>query len=106
MSGAGSVYGWLWQVQARGRRPTITATFLNPSATVVNGNPRDHGNDVIEVVGITGSGYTQPSALAGTIANQSATVTLANPVPGDSEVAFLYVNGDLAATRSGRRARS
>ena len=96
VSGVGSVYGWLWQVQATGASSsTITATFLNPSASVVNGHPRDHGNDVIEVVGITGSGYTQPSALAGTIANQSATVTLASPVPGDSELAFLYVNGDL-----------
>jgi hypothetical protein len=95
----GATYGWAWEVTASGTSAsTITATFTKANTKTVT-------SDVMQVIQISGTGATPfvgsgTTTSAGT-ASKAATVNLTSPSAGDSEVAFLYVNGDIGGSDPG-----
>jgi hypothetical protein len=88
----GATHGWIWVVHGEpgGLPSTITVTFTNPNSKFV-------ASDMLEVVQLGGSGIGADTAGSGLVSSRAATVTLANPGVGASELAFLYVNGDVPA---------
>jgi hypothetical protein len=69
---------------------TVTVTFANPNSKTV-------ASDVLEVVQVGGSGIDHDTAGNGLVSSSAATVSLTSPGLNDSELAFLYVNGDIAS---------
>lgn len=96
----GVTYGWAWEVTGTGTSSaTITATFAKANSKTVN-------SDVIQVIQLTGAGSI-PFVGSGTttsasVLDKQATVNgSASPAAGDSEIAFLYVNGDTGGSDPG-----
>jgi hypothetical protein len=87
----GATHGWVWVVHGTfgGLSSSITVTFTKP-------NSKSVASDVLEVVQVGGSGVDHDTATAGLVSSKAATVPLASPGAGDSELAFLYVDGDIA----------
>jgi hypothetical protein len=87
----GDTHGWVWAVHGLpgGSASTITVTFTRPSSKLV-------ASDVLEVAQVGGSGIDHDTAAAGLITSSRATVALTSPGASDSELALLYVNGDVA----------
>ena len=93
VSADGSTYGWAWEVHGTGTGgSSISVSFTQP-------NSQPTQSDVMQVVQVAGSSpwyVGSGTATAGSVTSSSASVTLASPSAGDSEAAFLYVNGDTA----------
>jgi hypothetical protein len=87
----GATHGWVWVVHGLpgGLPSTISVTFTRPNSKTV-------ASDVLEVVQVGGSGVDHDTAAPGLVSASAATLSLANPLLGDSEVGLLYVDGDLA----------
>ena len=86
----GATHGWFWVVHGiLGLPSTITVTFTD-------GGQKSVASDVLEVVQVGGSGVDHDTAAPGLVTSNVITVSLASPGSGDSELAFLYVNGDSA----------
>jgi cold shock CspA family protein len=88
----GVTRGWVWVVHGilGGLSSTVTVTFANPNSKTV-------ASDVLEVVQVGGSGIDHDTAGNGLVSSSAATVSLTSPGLNDSELAFLYVNGDIAS---------
>jgi hypothetical protein len=88
----GVTRGWVWVVHGilGGLPSTVTVTFANPNSKTV-------ASDVLEVVQVGGSGIDHDTAGNGLVSSSAATVSLTSPGLNDSELAFLYVNGDIAS---------
>jgi hypothetical protein len=86
-----ATHGWVWVVHgtAGGLPSTITVTFTSP-------NSKSVASDVLEVVQIGGSGVSHDTAGPGLVSSSAATLGLASPGVGDSELGLLYVDGDIA----------
>ena len=97
----GITYAWAFEVQGTGTTPsTLTASFLDGDSKAP-----DKPSDVMEVVQVGGS---SPWYVGNGTANnatltsaQSSTVPLASPSVGHSEIAFLYLNGDIGGHEPG-----
>jgi HD domain/Bacterial Ig domain len=97
----GITYAWAWEVHGTGTTPsTLTAAFLDSDSKAP-----DKPSDVMDVVQVggsspwyVGSGTANASTLT---SSQEATVPLASPALGHSEVAFLYQNGDMGGSDPG-----
>lgn len=96
----GKTYAWAWRVSGTSASAaTITATFAkgNSKASV--------SSDVVQVVRV--AGVADPpfvgsgTVTSGVTANKAATVELTTPGTGNSEVAFLYVGGDIGTNDPG-----
>jgi Bacterial Ig domain/HD domain len=87
----GATHGWVWVVHGLGGGlpSTITVTFTRANSKTVS-------SDVLEVAQVGGSGVDHDTAQPGLISSNAATLILASPGVGDSELALLYSDGDIA----------